>query len=237
MKGMSFFSQVVFRYGIRDSFRFIKDYCLIRKELEEKLSLIAERHSVSKPGNRYQKYLNINLWLYEHLKRFYKLGLHRTSSKKILDIGTGTGYFPFICNYYGHHAEGLDVADNEMYNEMIAALGVKRYDQRIIAFSPIHVSDKYDLVTAFLICFNNHDTPLLWHIEQWDYFLGDITSKNLLAGGEIYLLFNAENKEEPVKRELLEHFRKLGAEVGIQEALFKTSGSQSPGDRDPLSAP
>jgi hypothetical protein len=207
--------------GIKPSFTFIADFIHLKKDIGKKISAISKQYKIDNPGVAYQKYLDVDFWVYESLRRVYLLGLNKkTSSKKILDLGTGAGYFPYICKYYGHDAEALDVPDNEMYNQIIKELGIKRYTQYIYAYKDLDIAKKYDLITAFMICFNNHKSPGLWHIDQWTYFLKSVSEKNLVPGGKVFLSFNAETDEEPVSRELVSYFITKQAKVnGIEVSL------------------
>ena len=116
----------------------------------------------SKPYNSdltaQEKYLNYKFWLKESLIRFYKLGLHRDEKKTILDIGTGTGYFPFICNEFSHAGFCLDVPDNELYDQITDSLGLIKFKRYIKIFEllKLNTNERFDLVTAYMICFNNH---------------------------------------------------------------------------------
>ncbi len=210
--------------GISQLYKFIVDFFTLKKRLGHDMSLIAGRYKVDNPGISFQKYLEIDYWLFENMRRCYVLGLHnKNRNLKILDIGTGTAYFPFICKYYGHDVEALDVADNEMYNEIVNRLGIKRYDQYISAFSDLVTDNRYDLITAFMICFNCHKQPALWHIEEWEHFLTSIHEKNLKPGGEVHLSFNTESAEEPVSRDLLAYFSAHNAEVVGTEVHIKSN--------------
>ena len=46
--------------------------------------------------------------------------------RDILDIGSGAGYFLYLCQWLGHRPLGLDVDDVPLYPEMTQMLGVKR---------------------------------------------------------------------------------------------------------------
>ena len=156
------------------------------------------------------------------MKRYYFLGLNKTrGSKVILDLGTGAGYFTFICNYYGHRAEAIDVPDNPMYNEIIKELGITRHAQYIAAFKDLDVNRQYDLITAAMICFNNHKTPNVWHIKEWDYFLKSVSTRNLKPNGKLFLSFNSESEEVPIDKELLEYFVLNNGELNDLEVFFK----------------
>ncbi len=193
--------------------RFIADYFAVRREIRQRTGSIISKYEVLSPGISPQKYLNLDHWVAENLLRVFRLDLHKQGKKKILDIGTGAGYFPFICNYYGHSAEAMDLADNKMYNELTAALDIKRLDERITAFGDISSGRRYDLVTAFMICFNNHQRPGLWHLEEWKSLLRSLHENNLTEQGEVFLSFNAETPEEPISEELLAFFSNNGASI------------------------
>jgi hypothetical protein len=206
----------------KSAFRFVSDYRILRKQLDNRLSKIITKYKIDNPGIAFQKYLDIDRWLYESLKRVYFLGLNNPDIKKsILDLGTGAGYFPFICNFYGHRAEALDVPDNDMYNQIIKELGITRYTQYIKEYQDLDVNKQYDLITGFMICFNNHKTPNVWHIKEWDYFLKSISRKNLKPNGNVFLSLNAETEEEPASRELLDYFASHHGVVNDLEVSLK----------------
>lgn len=206
--------EIISRCGIAKLCTFLSDYSKLKRQLANVIAPIAVRHKVDNPGMSFQKYLDIDYWLFESMRRCYVLGLHNLGRKlMILDIGTGAAYFPFVCKYYGHEVEAVDLADNEMYNEILSALGIKRYDQYIRSFNNLATSKRYDLITAFMICFNCHKQPDLWHIREWEHFLSSLHDNNLNSGGEVFLSFNAESAEEPVNNELLAYFSANNAEV------------------------
>ena len=76
----------------------------------------------SELGDEYKgmKYLRFNTRFKGRLNYVYQLGLADSKEKKnILDIGTGVGYFPYICNRFGHNAMAFDLGDYDLFNDMI----------------------------------------------------------------------------------------------------------------------
>lgn len=216
--------EIVSLSGLSNLYRFFSDYRVIKKSIESKISIISSRYHVDDPGISFQKYLDIDYWLFENMRRCYRLGLHdRSRSLKILDIGTGAAYFPYVCRYYGHDVEAIDLSDNDMYNEIIEAFGIRRYDQCIRSFTDLVTDKRYDLVTAFMICFNCHKRPDLWHISEWKHFLASLHARNLSPGGRIFLSFNAESPDEPVSKQLLDYFSENGADVRGSEVYIRNS--------------
>lgn len=142
-------------------------------------------------GGGYSKYLNLRTWFSQKLSYVYFLGLHRSRPLKILDLGTGPGYFPYLCSLYGHQVQALDLDTVPMYNDMCRFFKVNRTTWRINPFEPLpNLGSKFDLVTAFMIKFNQHDLPDQWGIKEWEFMLDDLQKNQLNPGGRIFLDFN-----------------------------------------------
>ena len=177
-----------------------------------------------------EKYLiDMNYWVVENLFRFYELGLQDNSNViDILDISTGMGYFPFIANVYGKSATSTDTK-NELYDKVTQALNVKKVDLRINglqAISPSLNGQKFDYITSFMICFNGHKSPNLWGIQEWDYFLRDLSENLLTPDGTLALYFNLEADGNPFSSELNDYFLRLkgvisGNKLILSKPLFK----------------
>ena len=162
------------------------------------------------------KYINYKQWLKECLIRVYTLKLNEKGEPlRILDLGTGFGYFPFICKKFGHLVDSTDLPDNKLYNSIIEKLDLKRFDIFINAHTPIllKTSERYDLVTAFMVCFNNHKTKDLWEEGEWKFFINDLYSKTLKKDGKIFLSFNEESPGIFFSKNLSEFFKSNGYEI------------------------
>ena len=174
------------------------------------------------------KYLEIDYWLRINVERAVLLGLHECSGLKILDVGSGPALFTFICGLCGHDAVGLDRplaearADEALvYSLLPKTLGVRTIRERIEAFVPMRGDDTYDLITAFMICFNRHKQPDEWQRPAWEFFLRDAAG-HLRPGGRLQLRFNSHDERYGKLRywsaDTLELFRRLGtvdAEGGV----------------------
>jgi hypothetical protein len=107
-----------------------------------------------------------------------------------------------------------------MFREITSLLGVHRVVQRIDAFRPLpDFGKKFDVITAFMICFNNHKMPGLWKIPEWEFFLDDL-AKYLKPRGRVWLELNQEYDETFYTPELKEFFEKRGAKVDEQKVIF-----------------
>ena len=162
----------------------------------------------------YSKYLDLRKWLSQKLTYIYLLGLHRGRPLRILDLGTGPGYFPYLCSLYGHDVQALDLDVVPMYNDLCRFFKVTRTTWRINPFEPLpNLGVKFDLVTAFMIKFNQHDLPDQWGIRQWEFMLGDLQRNQLNPGGRIFLDFNTCRDGSWFNDSLLKYFVSRSARI------------------------
>lgn len=137
------------------------------------------------------KYFNIRSWVVENIKRALRLGLHECRGRRILDIGTGFGYFPYICEFMEHQASALDIPDHRLYDRVIDTLNVDRITHTVNPFEPLPPNNRrYDYVTAYQIAFNRPGRKNIWGPEEWRFFIEDILNNQLTDGGQLHLELN-----------------------------------------------
>jgi len=162
----------------------------------------------------YSKYLDIRYWMAESLMRYLYYGLDRSQPLRILDIGTGCGYFPYICTKFGHQAMAVDLDEVPMYNEIIRFLKVNRLTLCVEKFKPFpDFGMKFDLITAFMIKFNCHYSSAQWGVDEWKFLLDDFRANHLTEDGKVILHFNANKDGSFVEPNLKEYFLNLGGTV------------------------
>lgn len=187
---------------------------------QRRFDQIRARHGMDDPRDEPPKYVvEPEEWLNENLRRIRDLELDLGRRKRILDIGSGVGYFLYVCELLGHDAIGIDLDEMPMFNEMIELLGVERHVWRVEPFVRLPDLGRFDLVTGFQICFNGHRSDQLWGIPEWDFFLDDLSSR-LNRGGRIWLEFNREIDGTCFSPELEEFFIERGAEVISNRVIF-----------------
>ena len=192
---------------------------------------IYRRHAVENPGEHPPKYLDLKPWIKVSLQHVRELRLDQGKPRRILDLGCGAGYFAYICRQLGHDAIGLDLDEPPMFGELTQLLQVPRVICRIEAFVPLPDLGQFDLITAFLICFNNHISPEMWGIPEWDFFLDDV-SRHLSPGGGLWFELNRQPDGEPYSPELKEFFESRGARIDTYRVIFD-SGPNVPSPRSP----
>lgn len=157
------------------------------------LQRIRDAYGVKRKTSKWPKYADAETYLKANIARVQDIGIARSPRPlHILDIGSGAGYFLFVCKVLGHSGFGLDLPEPKFYEEMFHLFGLKRAMHRVEKFQPLpETGRKYDLVTAFQIVFNEHSGPQPWGVAEWDYFLNDAES-HLLPGGRVYLSLNRQ---------------------------------------------
>jgi len=183
---------------------------------------IRQRYAVENPGEDWPKYLNLDRWIDINIRRIRDIELDLTRPKRILDLGCGAGYFLHIAQLLGHKGLGLDVDYLPMFAEITRLLAVRRVISRIEPFTPLpDLKGKFDLITAFMICFNNHKQPNLWDVPEWEFFLGDL-AKYLAPRGRVWLELNREYDGTFYTPELREFFALRGAKIDEHKIIFNS---------------
>ena len=194
---------------------------------------IRHRYAVADPGADWPKYLDLDRWIQINIRRIRELELDLSRPKRILDLGCGAGYFLYIAQLLGHRGLGLDIDRLPMFREITRLLAVRRVVQQIQAFRPLpDLGQKFDLITAFMICFNDHKMPGLWKVPEWEFFLDDL-SKHLTARGRVWLELNQEYDGTFYTPELKEFFQKRGAQINEHKVIFN-SGLRAPVSAAPI---
>ncbi len=197
------------------------DYFVIKKEVKKRQGLLKTKSNSDDPES-FEKYFNFkDNFIQLSLIRVAKLGLTNSKNKlEILDLGTGAGYFPFICNYYKNNCEAIDIAGNQFYDQSTEVLNLKKYHQEIFFNEDIVTSKKYDLICAYMICFNGHKTSKLWAEKEWSQFLISLISKNLNLNGRIFLSFNLEEDNMPFSPSVKIFFESFADKVSKNEVMI-----------------
>ena len=186
----------------------------------ERAREIQQRYADSTAG--YAKYANIEPWLRLNRERVQDLKLHRSTSKRVLDLGCGGGFFLFILKNLGHSALGIDVGRVVLFTELVELFGVQRLDWRISAFEPLpDLGQKFDWITAFSVNFNlYHPSKERWGTAEWEFFLHDL-QHYLAPGGKIFFGLNPLYNGDYYTPELRDFFLSHGANVERERIFFE----------------
>ncbi len=138
------------------------------------------------------KYLDVDKWLTLNIRYAKELGLVQNPPRHVLDLGCGGGFFLVVCRALGSRVLGLDLDKDIVLNEMIKLFKLERVTWRIRAFVKLpDFKRKFDLITAFMICFNFPPKHPYWGPRQWDFFINDMSDR-LLPEGRLLLSLNKQ---------------------------------------------
>ena len=144
-----------------------------------------------KTNNRYFNPEIVEKYIQEKLSVAHYLGLHESKNKTLIDIGTGAGWFPYICKLYNHRCIGTDVLGRSEYDPIYEALKIEVTGDLVYARQPFGLNIKAHYIISLRSFFPNR--PTVWEMEDWKYFFRDI-KKNILKDGGIYLGCNTGQK-------------------------------------------
>ena len=144
------------------------------------------------PGAASAKYLALETWLREAILRYLISNDGINASGKVVDLGSGAGYFLWVCREHGHEVMGLDIFDDPLYDAFFEFFSLPRIEYRIEALRPIYdFGGNASLITAFMTCFDRFPNGRPWDTSAWTFFLSDIRER-LQPGGRLVIKFNAD---------------------------------------------
>jgi SAM-dependent methyltransferase len=212
------------------------EICIVAKEFPQHLLNGLDQADfetlIKSSGERREhklSYADVELWLARSWKAAKRLGLDKSQSLDVLDIGIGPGYFLYVCQQLGHRCVGIDrPGDYPFWKAVRHWLGVNHVVEHSI--EPRQLLPKtlgsFDLVSAFRAQFNfNNHAKRLWTLDEWSFFLDDLRDHVLRPSGRFVLkLAKQEHKgNEGLKRsdsELTKFMVGRGAKVEGTVLLF-----------------
>ena len=188
----------------------------------DKFARIRQRYKTDPAAKRWSKYLQLEHWIDINLTQIRRTGLDAKSSQRVLDLGCGAGYFIYIAQLLGHDCVGLDTDEQPMFSDITRLLEIQRVIWPIQPFAPLPpLGKKFDLITAYRICFNNHKRNDLWGVSEWEFFLDDL-AKHLARKGRIWLELNLEHDGSSYTPELRNFFVSKRAKIKGSRLLFNS---------------
>ena len=159
-----------------------------------------------RPDVFWTKYLDADAWLAKNIRIVKDLGLVETPPRDVLDLGCGGGFFLATCRALGSRVLGLDLDTDVVLNEMIALLKIRRLAWMIRPFVTLPVFGKrFDLITAFMICFNLPMNRPAWTPAEWDFLLDDLAG-SLRPRGRLVLSLNRQLDDNALYSDALRAF-------------------------------
>ena len=189
----------------------------------------------------WSKYLDARKWLARNVDYAERFGWVLDPPRDTLDLGCGAGSFLFVMRQLGSNVVGLDLED-PIFDDILRMLQIERITFRITRQEklPDFGERKFDLITAWMICFNNYDRDdTIWGPRDWGYLLNDLAEK-LTHNGRILFYFNAQRLGTIHTPELWNYFAGRAELLDGRLMIFtrarleRTMGSMVSADRSPL---
>jgi hypothetical protein len=131
------------------------------------------------------------------------LRLYESKKLDILDIGTGGGFFPYICNLYGHNAYSCDERYNLPWEQGYKHLKIEPINYLVRKNVSVEKTfdKKFDLIVSFRSFIvttkqwmPNGDIEIL-NVDEWKFFLKDC-SEHLLKNLDSRIFFSCNRADE-----------------------------------------
>ncbi len=176
------------------------------------------------------KYLDVNKWLTLNIRYVKELGMVENPPRDVLDLGCGGGFFLVAARHMGARVLGFDLDKDQVLNEMIRLFGLRRVAGRIRAFVKLpDFGRKFDLITAFMICFNFPPKGSYWGVREWDFFLHDVTEM-LTEDGRLLLSLNKQPDGKEYDDTLRAFFESRGGVVQGKRIVFTVADLRRTGE-------
>ena len=128
--------------------------------------------------SRHNSYLDFRHYIYKGVRIYLMFMLKSKRTRSVLDIGSGSGSFAFVCNALGHRASGLDLPRDSPGSRRLSVnyllthwYGVHVIEHRITPNTPFPVADQsFD---DFVMWHPNFYSQ--WQESDWDYLFADLT--------------------------------------------------------------
>jgi hypothetical protein len=89
--------------------------------------------------------------------------------------------------------------EKAVYGVIPPLRGLDVLRERITCAGQLAVPRRYDIITAFMVCFNGHNSAAEWGAREWRAFTGGIAS-HLEPEGRLHLGLNARPGEPRASR-------------------------------------
>lgn len=206
---------------------------------QAKLATLAERYPPRAGARKINSYEDARYWVGVNVRRVQDLWLDRAAPLRILDLGSGAGYFLYICRLFGHEGLGLDTDENLLFRATTELFDVRRVIARIEPQTPLpEIGEKFDLVTGHRVCFHRLERARNgewqeWTPADWRFFIRDVRTRFLNPNGRLFLEFNPRRDGSSFFTPALRAcFEEEGARIFRSKALFATDSNQRPRFKD-----
>ena len=167
----------------------------------------------------FYKYLDAEICLYDACIRAEETGLDKLTGKRVLDLGCGAGYIPYVYKHFGHVVVGVDARNDPFYIDMAKLLGIDYHVLNIKRKTPACCGlGRFDYVTAHAVTFDEH-----WCSDDYIYFLNDVSKNILNPSGKLFMSLNYNWRYKHIQ----DMFINYGCDLSINRVRF-SNGNKAP---------
>ena len=184
-----------------------------QKKIRHIVSISKDQFLVENQTNRY---FNgpIEKWIREKLAVVYWLGLHQCSEKRVIDLGTGAGWFVYICKKFGHESYGTDILNRPEYEAGYRFLNINIIGKLSYPMEKICLEEQFDYITTMRSFIGQR--PRSWTKDEWKFFFEDMQNY-LKENGALYISCNCGTKLDTQYKNLPDNAKSFWGNKNLQE--------------------
>ena len=167
-------------------------------------------------ANQTNRYFDgpIEKWIREKLAVAYWLGLHQCSKKRVIDLGTGAGWFVYICKKFGHESYGTDILHRPEYEAGYRFLNINIIGKLSYPMEKICLEGQFDYITTMRSFIGQR--PRSWTKDEWKFFFEDMQDY-LKENGALYIACNCGTKLDTHYKNLPDNEKSFWGHLSLQD--------------------
>jgi hypothetical protein len=134
---------------------------------------------------------DIYRWMSEKVSVALWLNLNKGPKKRIIDLGTGAGWFVYYCRLLGHECYGTDILNRPEYEAGYDFLGIEVLGDLTRPMEKMNLDGKFDYITTMRSFIGQR--PNAWSKDEWKFFFEDMYD-HLNDEGALYIDCNSGSK-------------------------------------------
>lgn len=172
------------------------------------------------------KYLEVEKWLALNVRYARELGLVTDPPRDVLDLGCGGGFFLYVCRRLGARVQGLDLEGDPIFDALVRLFDVPRLGAAVRrgVRLPDFGGRKFDLITAWMICFNDFSREDdIWRGADWAFLIDDLCER-LTPDGRIVFSLNKQPDGKYYSEEIGQVFAARAGRTDGKRIVFTKAG-------------
>jgi SAM-dependent methyltransferase len=178
-----------------------------------------------------KKYLDLSFWIERKIITTNTLIddlCINNKSCNFFEIGPGPGHMAYMLKSLGHKVIGMDIPQQDLYNDLFELFGERKITHQIQPEQPIpKIHERIDHIFAISACFfrvgDKKSNHRLFTLEEWYFFINDLKKLKLNKNAKFYMTMNPCPHASGIKfsdPRFISFIRDLNGEISGQKVIL-----------------